>query len=111
MRALGLASRENLVEQIVEYLRESLPRQTRAYGDPEVYAIARYAIGRAAAYRIERRIDVYRWVNLMFSHGFKFDTDPKLPWVRAVLDDPSVHPDGIMPWLTARAIRDLKKTD
>jgi hypothetical protein len=85
------------------WLRETFPDICASYSDSDCAAIVETALEQTAQYRIGREVDILRWINLMFAFGFDFHQNPDLPWVHEVLDDPGVHPDAIVPWLTSRA--------
>jgi hypothetical protein len=108
IEALSEAARDAFCDRAVEYLRTSFPENTEQYSGADLRAIAQLGLDRTAELGIHRQIDVFRWLNLMFALGFDFDSDPAYPWVQDILNDPGVHRDAVMPWLTERAIRYLE---
>ena len=103
MKAFAVGLSREALQSTAHYVGTALSAQVEQYSQVEIAQIAAYAVEVCSSLGIERRIDHCRWLNLMFTLGFEFHTDPAFPWVREILDDPQVHPDAIAPWLVQRA--------
>ena len=103
MKAFAVGLSREVLQSTTHYVGTALSAHVEQYSPEEIAQIAAYAVEVCSSLGIERRIDHCRWLNLMFTLGFEFHTDPAFPWVREILDDPQVHPDAIAPWLVQRA--------
>lgn len=86
LEALGLARRARLITQMVGELRASFPAACEAFSDEALYEFVDHGVRQAATYRIDRANDVFGFVSIMLVLGRDFDQDPRLPWVRDMLD-------------------------
>ncbi|MEM7154398.1 MAG: hypothetical protein AAF799_16245 [Myxococcota bacterium] len=75
----------------VEFRRQAAAHVRRHFpeaGAMDEVALDELIIGacvRAAGYGISTQQDVCKYLNLMFTFGRNFDTDPALPWVTPLL--------------------------
>ena len=67
-----------------------MPTQCAAIDDSELQAVIDQVYQKAKAYGFNTRAQYKRYLNLMFTFGRDFDTDPQLPWASEVLGNRSV---------------------
>jgi hypothetical protein len=84
MSVLAISAREEFERRAVRHLRACLPRPP---ADAVLHDRTRTAITSAASYGITDELSVLRYLNAMFLLGPRFDTDPRLAWVGAILRD------------------------
>jgi hypothetical protein len=78
--------------ELVAYVRQYFPLIASALGDDSVAVAIHDGLARAARHGIRAQRDQSRWVALMFTFGLHFDSDPALPWIAKILDDPELTP-------------------
>ncbi|HRI66121.1 MAG TPA: hypothetical protein PK156_17860 [Polyangium sp.] len=71
---------DRFVQQMIEHIREHLPRHYDALGADGARQAVLYGIERARSYRIESEAGARVFIQLMFVLGPRFDVDPRLPW-------------------------------
>jgi hypothetical protein len=74
-------------EQMLEHLNRFFPSCRRA-GDEANLLLIRRGIEGASRYRIVRRQDVCKYIDLMVILGEKYAENPELPWVGQILANP-----------------------
>jgi len=75
---------------LVDHLNQYFPEKCRALGETGVLENIRLGIERAKSYGIVIEYQVSLYINLMFTLGRNFDSDPDLPWAIETLKDPSL---------------------
>jgi hypothetical protein len=75
--------------RMMEHIRKCFPARLDTLGEQKVIDLIKYGIQRAAHYGITTQRDVCKYIDLSVVFGREFDTDPKLPWARSVLEDSS----------------------
>jgi len=94
MQALESQSRNNFHRQLMDYLRQELPEQTKPLDDAALRERIMESEGRAAHYGIETQSGIAQWTCLTFALGREFDA---IPQVQAYLsaqdlpDDPETR--------------------
>ena len=84
----------SLTASFAEELTRLFPRHAAALGPDGVRETVRHGLERAASYGIDF-VEGYRaYLGLMFAFGRDFDTDRRLRWPAAILNDPGC-PDGL----------------
>lgn len=91
MGALAEVPRHGFASELVDHLRGFAPRLVELRGDAAVQAVVEAAIERAMHQGFDLRGPVRLWVELVFCHGHRFDTDPALPWADSLLDSVGLH--------------------
>jgi len=81
---------EAFEKPMMVHLRTFAPGSAKAIGDQGLRATIRLGVERARAYGVTNPGLLRYYVELMFSLGSHFDTDPLLPWAAAVLGDRTV---------------------
>lgn len=74
-------------EHAALHLRKIFPEQAEKLGGEKLAHLIRQGIERARAYEIVAQRDVCKYIDLMMIFGRDFDTDKKLPWAAAVLNE------------------------
>lgn len=80
LRVLEGAARRAFEERLAAHLRTYFPGQCQALGEAGVREAIVYGVGRAARWGFTGEREVCKYLNLMFTFGRDFDTDPALPW-------------------------------
>ena len=70
---------EFLAEQKL-YLREAFEAESKDLDDETLESIIRFAMQRAKHHGFETFGQFQRWLALMFTFGYSFDTDPDYAW-------------------------------
>ncbi|MCH9687815.1 MAG: hypothetical protein K0V04_40670 [Deltaproteobacteria bacterium] len=78
---------------LVTHLRRCFPRQCAALSGDQIRVLIREGIARARDFEIIRRVDLCRYLHLMFVLGREFVDDPQQPWIREILTCPRLD-DG-----------------
>jgi len=87
LAALQQAALSRFETEMVEYFRGFAPKLFQIAGEPGIRAVVRLGMDRAEKYRFTNRGPVRFYLELMFSLGTDFDTDPLLPWAAKALKD------------------------
>ena len=90
MAAFSQAAVRGFEDRMVAHVREFFPGRCESLGEEKTRETIRYGIARAEAYNIVVERDVCKYIDVMFAYGRDFDTNPKLPWAGAILNDPAV---------------------
>ena len=72
-------------EWVLAHLKRVFPSQSKTKGDDDLCELIRCGRPRAAAYGIQAKRDVCKYVDLMLVLGRDFDTDSRLPWAAEIL--------------------------
>jgi hypothetical protein len=86
-QALDKATSEDFEGRVIKFLKNAFPGRCRSLGDQGIRDVVRYGTKAAARYGFTRENDQYQFVELIFLLGSKFDQNPNLPWVQAILHD------------------------
>lgn len=73
------------VDRALKHLRNCIPQVCATRSEDDLRAIITWAEQRVERYGIDREVDFFRYLNLMFMFGFEFDTDRRYPWAADVL--------------------------
>jgi len=79
------SAREQYEAELLEHMHQFEPNLCRLRGDEVVRDVIRSGIARAEAIGFNTHGPVQLFVELMFVHGYGFDTDPQLGWVQTAL--------------------------
>jgi hypothetical protein len=86
MNILSRNMRNAFEERMVLHLKEFFPDQCKMLGEKDTRAAIRYGMARAETYGLGAESDLAKYLNVMFTFGRDFDTDPELPWASAILN-------------------------
>lgn len=75
-------------DTMVFHLATFFPERSAELGERGVRDAIALGQKKAAKYDIFTERDVCKFLNFMFAFGFDFDTDPELPWAKAILTNP-----------------------
>jgi hypothetical protein len=84
MKAFEEAQWSNLVQQLADHLKDTLPGDYDRLGEAAARSLARRAIERGREYGMETQLDFFRFFNLLFLLGADFDREP---WASEILSD------------------------
>ncbi len=93
--AFAQAAVRDFEARMARHLRRFFREECRILGEDSLFETIRHGIRRASSYGIVNERDVALYLNLTLALGRDFDSDPLLPWARAILVDPAL-PE---PWL------------
>jgi hypothetical protein len=94
VQALNDALVGRFEDELVLHMRDFAPALCRQHDEASVREIVRAGVRRATAIGLTRRAPIRLWLEMQFSLGSDFDSDPQLPWAAASLIDASQHPLG-----------------
>jgi len=86
MNILSWKIRMAFEDRMVLHLKEFFPDQCRMLGEKDTRAAIRNGMERAETYGLGTESDLAKYLNVMFTFGRDFDTDPELPWASAILN-------------------------
>jgi hypothetical protein len=86
MNILSWKIRMAFEDRMVLHLKEFFPDQCRMLGEKDTRAAIRHGMERAETYGLGTESDLAKYLNVMFTFGRDFDTDPELPWASAILN-------------------------
>jgi hypothetical protein len=107
VEALRRAAEKVFETRMVAHLRQHFPGPCEALDHEGLRERIRFGIARARRHGFTSQKDHCRFVDLMFVLGDRFDEDPQLPWVSAILADATVAPNDTMRSLYGEARRRL----
>jgi hypothetical protein len=85
--------------QIIDYIRQYLPRYFAELQEPGVRALIPKAMAKAERYGTLLHADVTGIISLMLWLGTDFDSDPENAWAQEILGSPVLDPDSKIDWL------------
>jgi len=85
--------RDALARWIAAHLRRFFPAECAALGETGLRERIREGISRAVSHGFESEVHISQYLDLMFAFGPDFDSDPALPWARALLAEENLTPD------------------
>lgn len=80
VRAMRGTVQRQFEDRMVTHLGEFFSDQCEALGEAGVRDAIRYGLQQAEAHGFGREKDVVRYLNLMFTFGREFDTEPACGW-------------------------------
>jgi hypothetical protein len=90
MQAFRQAALQNFEDEMVAHLKEFTPHHAASLGEAGLRNVIRFGMGRAGRYGFTCRGPLRFYIELVFSLGSEFDTDPQYPWAAVVLTDPGI---------------------
>lgn len=90
MQVLEQSASANYVDFTLEHLKEYFPRQCDTLGDEQMRRVIRHSWQAANQWDVFSERGVWQFVDLSLMLGSSLDTDPKLPWVREMLEGRSI---------------------
>lgn len=90
--ALERLAQQSFHERVLDHLHRCFPDACRRLGADAVREWIRAGEARAAIWGLRAERDVCKYIDLMFTLGAEFDTDPDYPWTTPLLSDDSVPP-------------------
>ena len=88
--SLTHASLQQFEDEMVGYLKEFAPRLSEVLNERGVRRVILLGVERAEGYGFTNRGPCRFYLELMFTLGSQFDTDPQLPWAQDVLTDKKI---------------------
>ena len=93
--ALEAAMARAFVASLVEHLQTFAPELSRILGQERITKVVESGIERAQTYGLTNRGPVRFFIELIFTLGNEFDSDPQLPWAAHILRAPGI-PDQML---------------
>jgi hypothetical protein len=81
---------DKFLAKLEQHVRTFFPEQCKSIDSPAIRRVCEHGRTRAASYGIVSEQDVCKYINLMFTFGRDFDTDPEWPWAAQILTDRTV---------------------
>jgi hypothetical protein len=85
MTMFEAAARLRYEDELVAHLRTFAPRLSQLRGEACLTAIVQTGVGQASRYGFTNRGPMRFYIELMFTFGGAFDSDPQYPWIHDVL--------------------------
>ncbi len=86
MAALAVPGEVRTEDRALRHLRNCIPEVCAALSESALREIVLWGRRRSRQYGIEREVDFFRYLNLMFMFGYEFDTAPRFPWASRTLN-------------------------
>src|SRR3954447_10748607 len=94
MVVLSRVGDDETEDRALGHLRNCIPEVCAALSESELREVIRWGRRRSRRYGIEREVDFFRYLNLMFMFGFEFDMDPAYPWAARALTSRGLAPEA-----------------
>lgn len=85
LAAFSAQQRERFVREMIVYLKEVYPDETKKLGDGKLREIIATGIDKSKSYDILLERDVARYIEFMIAIAPDFDVSPKTPWAKEIL--------------------------
>lgn len=95
--------------RLAEHLRRFFPKRCEALGPEDLAQRCQEIVERGRGYGIRSERDLCKLANVHFVLGDGFDTDPRLPWARALLTEADCGPTLRINRLVIAAVRHLQQ--
>jgi hypothetical protein len=76
------------IARLAAHLRRFFRERCASFDDDDLRRICEQLVGKGRGYGIVSERDLCKLANLAFTLGLELDTDPALPWARAILTAP-----------------------
>jgi hypothetical protein len=96
LASFSLAMRQAFVNRLMTHVGDCFPQQARALGPEQTRMVLEKTMARADALELQSEHDLCELVNLVFVLGDRFEDDPRLVRVTAVLHDLTITPTARM---------------
>lgn len=88
MQAFKQSLQQDFENNMLAHVEDCFPQKSRAIGQVEVLRLIRAGIERAEHYGLVEQPDVAQFIDVLFTLGPSFDTNPLFPWVNRILNSP-----------------------
>lgn len=85
LHALEALANDAYERRLGRHAQQFFPERVASMTEPELHAYVRGAVAAARGHGLVSERDICKYLNLALSFGLDFDTDPALPWARAIL--------------------------
>lgn len=85
--SLGIVSKEEFEQEMLEHMATYAPKLHELYGDTVFRTLIRQGIQQAFSYGFTCRGPLRFYIELMFSFGHRFDSDPQYPFCQQILKE------------------------
>lgn len=111
MDIFAQANRRAAIDRMFEVIRKEWASEFAQFGDATVRRTVEQAFRKADEYKLANEGQVVRYLNLMYTLGCDFDTDPGYPWARKILSDPYLTADSKLDLLADRTVTYLERQE
>ncbi len=111
MAALEEAQRQEFGKRTIAFIRERYPEACSRFGDQAVRDMVALSLRKAREHGLTARSDILRYINVMYTLGCEFESDPRYPWAREIMSQPRLRPESKINQLTARTIQYLQSLE
>lgn len=105
---LNLLNEASIIRAADTFLRERLSQDHAALGQEAVELSIRLAIRKCREHGLDYE-HLFRYLNVMYTLGFRFDEDPRYSWAPAILKRPNLRPESKIDLVCARVCGELKE--
>jgi hypothetical protein len=92
LHALEALASDAYERRLGRHAQQFFPERVAFLTEPELHAYVRQAVAAARGHGLASERDICKYLNLALSLGPDFDTDPALPWARAILTAEHIGP-------------------
>lgn len=110
LRRLGKARMRHFLRRVENHVRRYWPERCRELGEEAVRRSVLMGYRKSLWYGIESERGIVTVVEVMYSLGFDFDTDPRYPWARRILDSRDMDEREKRQRLHQRTLAELEST-
>jgi hypothetical protein len=108
MAELERAQRRAFAEDTVSFIRTQYAEACAQFSPQDLTGMVAQALRKARDYNFTAHTDILRYINVMYTLGCDFDTDPRYPWARDILTNPRMRPRSKIDRLVARTLEHLR---
>ena len=87
MAAFSAQQRERFVREMMVYLKEVYPDETKKLGDAKLRELVETGIDKSKGYNIVLERDVARYIEFMIAIAPNFDDSKETPWAKPILSE------------------------
>lgn len=96
LEALRQYHLQKFEDEMVEHLKKTQVEHWKVMGEADGRKVIRLGIKQAGSYGFTRRGPVRFYIDLMFTFGSFFDTDPQYPWASGALANPEGFDEAVI---------------
>lgn len=109
--ALSQYTRRRFEDRMITHLKRYFHDACETLGENRLREAIRYGIMKTESYTLHIENDVSRYLNLMFTFGRDFDTDPDLRWAAQILKNEDLISTHKMDVLYEEAARHMTASE
>ena len=111
MKEFEALQRQSFGQTTLDFIRQSYPQLCANFGDDALRDMVAQSLRKAREHNITSQADILRYINVMFTLGCDFETDPDYRWAHDIMSHPRLRPESKIDQLTARTLEYLKSLE